>query len=258
MSDLTRYSVVFEEEEGGRLNLQRSTAEVPAPLLSIRHIEDLQNFLSTEGQWQKLDEAIGVGHWQERDYLLIHNEAARTYTFYFDPTLVETCKRLKDQATTDTLTGGLLKAEGYRHIEQELARFIRYGTPFSLAVCDLDHFKKINDTYGHLVGDMILEHVSRLIQDNIRQSDSFIRFGGEEFIILFANTRLAQAMKAVEKIRHTIENRPLVTTMGTIPVTLSIGLTSPHKTDSTQSLLDRADMALYQAKTGGRNRMEYK
>ena len=109
-------------------------------------------------------------------------------TLCFEEDLRTTFETMREEAVIDALTGTMLRKEGIKRIEEELLRHLRYGAPFSIAMCDLDFFKRINDTYGHLVGDVVLKHAAHIIRNNIRKSDLFIRFGGEEFIILFPQT----------------------------------------------------------------------
>ena len=123
---------------------------------------------------------------------------------------------------------------------------------------DIDHFKKINDTYGHLAGDFVLKEIAKIIKDSIRKSDICGRFGGEEFVIVLPNTKLSGAMKLAERIRETIQNHTFDFNGKKINVTVSIGITSVGVNDSYESLISRADEALYEAKEKGRNRIEYR
>jgi len=123
---------------------------------------------------------------------------------------------------------------------------------------DIDHFKKINDTYGHLAGDFVLKEIAKIVKNLIRKSDICGRFGGEEFVILLPNTKLSGAMKLAERIRETIQNHTFDFNGKKINVTVSIGITSVGVNDSYESLISRADEALYEAKEKGRNRIEYR
>ncbi|WP_354467631.1 sensor domain-containing diguanylate cyclase [Marinobacterium sp. MBR-109] len=166
-------------------------------------------------------------------------------------------RKLKRLATTDSLTGlsnrrALLER---LHEEQRLSK--RLGHPSSLLMIDFDHFKQINDEYGHNVGDLVLQHFASLARSCLRETDSIGRLGGEEFAILLPGTDLEGAVQLAERLRHLLEQTPTETTDGPVPMTLSIGVTTLHASDTTSSeLLSRADAALYQAKSGGRNRIE--
>ena len=165
---------------------------------------------------------------------------------------------LKKAAIIDPLTGCYNKKETEILAEKFLKNYLRYNTPFSILMLDIDHFKRVNDTYGHLAGDFVLKEVASTIKNLARESDVCGRFGGEEFIILLPNTKLTGALKLAERIRNAIENKEFVFNNKKIPLTISIGITSASKQDSIFSLVERADNALYAAKEGGRNRVEYR
>jgi len=172
--------------------------------------------------------------------------------------LLETNKRLELLSITD----GLTKLHNHRHFQDELARAFeesqRYQRPLSLAMIDLDFFKKINDTHGHAVGDDVLKRASALFRSSARSTDLVARYGGEEFAVMMPETTLQDAILFAEKIRHLIEESELDTQAGVIPVTVSIGVASvPHsRIHSAKDLIVAADRALYRAKKGGRNQVQ--
>lgn len=156
-------------------------------------------------------------------------------------------------AATDSLTGIVNRREFTSVLESELARAQRYGTPLALAMYDLDHFKQVNDTYGHHVGDLVLQTVTNLVKRNIRGIDVEARWGGEEFMILMPQSDILAAKNAAEKLRiviasHRFENVGYVTA--------SFGVTEFTSQDDLDSLLKRVDGALYKAKGRGRNCVE--
>jgi len=162
--------------------------------------------------------------------------------------------RLKELAFTDSLTKIYNRLHFAHFLDAEIDKAKRYGTPFSIIFFDLDHFKLINDTYGHQVGDEVLEEVTRVVASINRKSDIFARYGGEEFIILTPETDLSGAMIHAERLRDKIEKYNFKT-IGHL--TSSFGVTEfKGENDSIEELLDRADIALYQAKELGRNRVE--
>ena len=171
--------------------------------------------------------------------------------------LVESNKRLEMLSITD----GLTKLFNHRHFQDELARAFeeseRYQRPLSLAIVDLDFFKKVNDTYGHAVGDEVLKSVSRMFQESIRSTDLAARYGGEEFAVMMPETELEDALVFAEKIRSLVESTPIDTQGGRISATVSIGVsTVPHtKIHSAKELIIAADKALYRAKKEGRNQV---
>lgn len=139
-------------------------------------------------------------------------------------------------------------------LEQEYERFIRTQHPTSLVMLDVDHFKQVNDTYGHLAGDAVLVHLAQAIQKIIRSTDIAGRFGGEEFGIILPNTPAANAEILAERLRYEIETNPIVYADEEMLVTISLGIATADSVYlSYQHWLEKADQALYQAKQKGRN-----
>jgi diguanylate cyclase (GGDEF)-like protein len=156
-------------------------------------------------------------------------------------------------ATTDSLTGIANRREFTAILEREVARVKRYGKPLSLTMYDLDYFKRVNDTFGHAVGDYVLQAVTRLVKEIIRSADVVARWGGEEFMVLMPETDLQAARIASEKLRLAIAGH-YFDTVGNL--TASFGVAAFEPQDDLNSLLKRADDALYEAKDKGRNRVE--
>ncbi|MEA2238745.1 MAG: hypothetical protein QOC81_3469 [Thermoanaerobaculia bacterium] len=172
--------------------------------------------------------------------------------------LLESNRRLEQLSITD----GLTKLNNHRHFQDELARAFeesaRYERPLSLAIVDLDFFKKVNDTYGHAIGDEVLKTISKIFQDSIRTTDLAARYGGEEFGLMLPETGMQDAMNFAEKIRELVEETKIETPAGTISATVSIGVaTVPHpRIHSPKELIVAADKALYRAKKNGRNQVQ--
>jgi diguanylate cyclase (GGDEF)-like protein len=160
--------------------------------------------------------------------------------------------RFEHEATTDYLTGLWNRAKFDRLFHDELIRAQRYLHPFSLILADIDHFKTVNDDYGHLVGDAVLKDFAQLLSQNIRQTDSVARWGGEEFIILCPNTDKDGVMQLAEKLRQVIQNY-CFTTIG--HKTASFGVATYYSQEDGLELFRNVDKALYQAKEGGRNKV---
>lgn len=159
-------------------------------------------------------------------------------------------------ATTDGLTGLYNRRTFQLRIDEMRERAHRQGRTLSLIMCDIDHFKKINDTRGHLVGDEVLRQIARLLGDTVRKVDLAARYGGEEFAILLEATEQEGARLLAERIRQEAEKLTLHSEKGTFFCTLSLGLaTFPGDGQSTIELIAHADAALYAAKHGGRNRV---
>lgn len=153
-------------------------------------------------------------------------------------------------ATTDPLTGLYNRRQFLSTLNYEIEKVRRYNRPLSLIMFDLDHFKLINDSYGHTAGDQVLQEVARRVQQTLRTTDIIGRWGGEEFVVLMPETTLRQAKLAAEQLRQAIAKQP-IGQFGTI--TISLGVTACACQDTANALLERADSALYQAKENGRN-----
>jgi len=138
-------------------------------------------------------------------------------------------------------------------LKMEIGRWQRYHTPLCLVIWDIDFFKKVNDQFGHQVGDKVLVHIAHLFSNNIRRADFIARFGGEEFIMLLPHTNKHSALKVSEKLRSLIEESHLEIHGKPLPITVSCGITQFLKGDMHESAFERADQALYRAKEQGRN-----
>jgi diguanylate cyclase (GGDEF)-like protein len=165
-------------------------------------------------------------------------------------------QRFERQAQRDFLTGLINRGHFLELAEKELARVRRYGGALSIAMIDLDHFKQVNDTYGHATGDQVLKAFATVGQRVLRESDLLGRMGGEEFAILFPETSAQQAFDVADRLREAVAATDIPSLQGaSIRITVSIGIASmiDAKT-SVDQLLNLADGALYQAKSEGRNR----
>jgi len=158
------------------------------------------------------------------------------------------------EAYTDPLTGLPNRLAYDEFLTEEYARWKRYHENLLLIVWDIDYFKKVNDTYGHQAGDEVLKKVAQLLQSNLRETDFTARFGGEEFVSLMPNTSLGGGYKIAEKIRELIEQLELSYKDQKILITISCGISLFAKGDTPDMVFERADKALYQAKSQGRNR----
>ena len=166
-------------------------------------------------------------------------------------------QQLQQVADTDELTGLANRRSFLKHLSVEISRFKRFKEDFSIAIMDIDHFKKVNDTYGHDVGDEVLKIVSKVVTSTLRNYDLVGRIGGEEFAILFPKTELSNAKLVCERIADAVRNAVISTPDGKISVTASFGLTSVSGDMSEATvILKKADIMLYQAKQAGRNRIE--
>lgn len=160
--------------------------------------------------------------------------------------------------TRDGLTGAFNKNYLLDSLAQEISRSQRSQRPLCVMMMDIDYFKKVNDTYGHLVGDEVLREFSNRIQEAKRDDDLLCRYGGEEFVVILDSTQIDQANTIAERCRDNVRSRPFETSTGPIEVTVSIGVAELTKDDGkfgSSSLLERADGHLYRAKQSGRNRV---
>lgn len=166
--------------------------------------------------------------------------------------------RLQFQASHDALTGLWNRAATLEILHTELARSQRDGSSVSVLMADLDHFKRINDTYGHLAGDSVLREVTRRLRSHVRAYDTVGRYGGEEFLIIMPGTDLATTARLAERLRLAVGEAPVDSPDGMIAVSLSLGVTASEtrKSPDPDLLLREADAALYCAKQRGRGRVE--
>jgi diguanylate cyclase (GGDEF)-like protein len=165
-------------------------------------------------------------------------------------------RQLEEMATTDGLTGCLNKRAFLDQIEQKLMAAERFGRKLSVIVTDLDHFKAVNDTYGHAAGDRVLQALGQVLKRVKRETDLVARFGGEEFCVLCEETDSRGAELLAERVREELENTELVTELGPLRVTASLGVaTFPDHASNAADLFIQGDKALYEAKNSGRNRV---
>ncbi len=165
--------------------------------------------------------------------------------------------QLKEMSLKDGLTGLYNHRTLIDLLKNELARHERVEQGLSFIMADIDHFKKVNDTYGHRSGDIVLKNVAELLKKSVRQGDIVGRYGGEEFSIVFINSTKEDALRACERMRTRIENHIFNLPEADIRITISLGLCykEPHKTLTYQEIIEFADKALYEAKKNGRNQV---
>lgn len=166
--------------------------------------------------------------------------------------------RLHEMATRDFLTGLLNRREGMHRFREEISKSRRSLQPLSAILLDIDHFKNINDTYGHLVGDKLLQHLAENLIPALRDYDIFCRYGGEEFLLILPNTPLLEGVEIAERLRRKIAEFTFVSERGiTITMTISLGVAQLTGNEDENSLVYRVDQALYGAKDMGRNRVNF-
>jgi diguanylate cyclase len=169
--------------------------------------------------------------------------------------LAQALERIQDLATHDELTGLFNRRHMQNLLQLEHQRCMRSGHPFCIAMLDLDHFKRVNDTHGHAAGDAVLRAFADEARAAIRGSDTIARWGGEEFLLLMTDTRASLGRQGVERLRERIQALRPVSADGTLGVTLSAGLAEHRAGEPVGDTISRADRALYLAKAQGRNRV---
>lgn len=164
--------------------------------------------------------------------------------------------RLRELAVVDDLTGAYSRRFVTEAAEQIVSRAVRYGEGLATIMLDIDQFKQVNDTHGHMVGDQVLKHIKRTCDSHLRTSDILVRYGGEEFLVILPQTGAATAALIAERLRTAIASRVLRIGDLDLPVTASFGVASVAPGDrDLEPLIGRADQMLYAAKRAGRNRV---
>ncbi len=164
-------------------------------------------------------------------------------------------RELEIMASKDPLTGLYNRLHLNELMTLELKKSNRYARPFSIVLLDIDHFKQINDTYGHQTGDLVLQHLADLLRRNTREADLLFRFGGEEFLMLCPETDQPKIFQLAEKLRQVTAQEPFPSVTH---ITASFGHSTYRSGDTIESIIARADMALYSAKEAGRNQVQPK
>jgi two-component system cell cycle response regulator len=171
--------------------------------------------------------------------------------------LVDTRESLRMAATYDSVTRLLNRGEIVALLDRELARGKREGRPVGIILADVDHFKSVNDSLGHLAGDAVLQEVARRLKSDLRIYDGAGRYGGEEFLLILPGCDLGTTIRRAEKIRQLVSAGEIMTSKGAKRVTVSMGATSAEGGGlSVEAVLNEADTALYRAKENGRDRVE--
>jgi two-component system, cell cycle response regulator len=174
--------------------------------------------------------------------------------------LIHAKDELQFAAAHDPLTGLWNRGAIIELLKREVSRRQRTRDPLGVVMADIDHFKKINDTHGHLVGDAVLQEVTKRLAEGVRPYDAVGRYGGEEFLIVFPGCNAKNLIVSAERLRRCIADQPIETSVGPISVTISLGLSSVEQDEKetldSETFLRNADEALYAAKARGRNRVE--
>ena len=182
--------------------------------------------------------------------------AGRPLTLLTSREFETACRFLKVQADTDDLTGLANRRSFLKSVDEEFNRYTRHRTPMAVAMMDLDLFKTINDRLGHAEGDRLLQAVARTLASGLRSFDRVARIGGDEFAVLFPQTRLSEAVLACQRLTAACAELPLPRIDGVFRLGLSCGVTvAAHSDRETSTILQRADQSLYRAKKSGRGKV---
>ena len=225
--------------------LRRLSIETPVVVMTVADTEDVD---------------IAAAEAGAADFLLKSELTPRLLerTVRYAEKLGATMRQLRALALRDELTGLLNRRELQNLLQNEWLRAVRFKRPFALGLADIDHFKRVNDEYGHPVGDRVIRHVGQVLETTLRRLDRVARFGGEEFAILMPETGRREAAIAMERVRVALAQSPCpVPEHGRdLAITLSIGVSVPlEDADSIEGLIKAADRRLYAAKHGGRDRV---
>ncbi|WP_051688282.1 GGDEF domain-containing protein [Desulfofalx alkaliphila] len=219
----------------------------------IRHVtKQLDNLDFNKPSYEPLSLPIKEAKDMDKAFNHLIKEINNYETRQWQKTAEQASKSLKMifSSAIDCLTG----IANRRYLDIRLEEMFNTERRLSVIMLDIDFFKKVNDTYGHQVGDEVLQQFAQIIVSTVREGDFVARYGGEEFTVVTPNS-LTQSVNTAERIRKTVESTPIKTSAGTIHITTSIGVAEKEKDDTVKSLLERADNNLYYAKQSGRNKV---
>lgn len=236
------------------LKLEETTKGIPVIMLTVK--KELADKISglQIGADDFLPKPYNELELNARIYASLRTKALQDELRMKNRQLEELLHKVNYMAITDALTGLFNRRRFHDVLISEYERAKRYNTPFSLVMVDIDHFKRVNDTFGHSVGDGVLKEVSAILKRSIREIDTASRYGGEEFILILPNTVKGNALVVAERMRMSIEQHTFHEIDRNITVSIGISGMPDEKAESDEKLVRCADFALYRAKQLGRNR----
>lgn len=239
------------------LKLEEATKGIPIIMLTVK--KELSDKISglQVGADDYLPKPYNELELNARIYASLRTKALQDELRLKNKQLEELLSKVEYMATTDALTGLFNRRRFHDVLSKDFERTKRYATPFSLLMLDIDHFKRINDEFGHQAGDTVLKEIAKVLVKNLREIDTASRYGGEEFMVILSNTEKKDAMYVAERMRISFENSKYPD-IGNNKITVSIGCSGvPDKfIDNEEKLIRCTDLALYRAKQNGRNRLE--
>ncbi|MCB9598078.1 MAG: GGDEF domain-containing protein [Sandaracinaceae bacterium] len=215
------------------------------------HVEDLG---STNGTMVNGEKIVGLRKLEDGDQIQVGVNLLLKFSLQ-DEAQARFQQELYEAALRDPLTNVYNRRAFDDRLEGEVSHAKRHGTPLALLLFDLDFFKLVNDTYGHLAGDQVLAEFAGLVQAMVRREDVFARYGGEEFAMICRSTPLDAAASLAERVRAQVASTRVIYETTPIPITVSIGVAALRADDTTDALIERTDKMLYRAKEDGRNRV---
>jgi len=246
-------------ESGAAGDENRSTVPVAGSNLVVR-AADSRPFTETEREFlREVFDLIRLAEESDARLRAFEDRIGKLESENLD--LLMQNRALSEISARDALTGLYNRWYVMEKIDSEMNRALRHGAPMSLLMVDLDHFKRVNDSFGHMVGDQVLKHVGQVLRESCRVYDVPGRYGGEEFCIILPETRVGNTTAVAERIRSRLASTEIPVGDKSVVVTASIGVAGMDSVAeegvvSAAALLDRADRALYSAKHHGRNRVE--
>jgi len=236
------------------LKIEETTKGIPVIMLTMK--KELSDKISglQIGADDFLPKPYNELELNARIYALLRTKGLQDELRLKNRQLEELLDKVNYMAITDVLTGLYNRRRFHDVLSTEYERAKRYAVPFSLVMLDIDYFKKVNDTYGHSVGDVVLREVATILKNSIREIDTAARYGGEEFVVVLPNTEKENAQIFAERIRQAIERHAFSGVNKNITVSIGIGGMPDAKVEDEDKLIRCADFALYRAKQLGRNR----
>ncbi len=220
--------------------------------LNSRLVEEFKWYLMVEQDEVQAEKKLLTTFWINIGLSLV---VTLGILFIANMTIGKYQRKLELMASTDKLTGAANRQVFEDYFAQALSRSVVDGTVMSVLILDIDHFKQVNDQYGHNIGDLVIQSAANVLKSHLTDADLLCRWGGEEFLVLLANTNISQANELAEKMRESVAAKTIKVNGSKISVTLSCGVAEHRKTEKPEELVNRADIALYQAKAQGRNQV---
>jgi diguanylate cyclase (GGDEF)-like protein len=266
---------IFKPDDSGIIDIiPNSKTDDIAYKDSSTQIESARAKKKDNGDSSKADRSVNVKYYKKNKDVTQEKDYSNVVTFLPDElkseleniksnlikkedldNVMKIVASLQSEVMYDALTKLYNRRTFDNRIAEEIARFERHETPFSLFVIDIDRFKKFNDDYGHQKGDEVLQHVAEVVKNNLRVEDIPCRYGGEEFVIIFPETKEEGAYKIADKLRNMIESLPIPNNGSNLKVTISGGVVEMKKGYNGKTLFEEADKLLYKAKEDGRNKV---